>query len=428
MKKILNIVLGEISTGELSIAISFEKSLDSLKYQSHFLIPEDKYMIMGERTQRQIFQLSRNRAPAENQRIVVELLEQHQYDLIILFDIFTFEYAQSWTGINCETLLKCNIPVMSLDEYEYTKAGYKLDYYGLFIKRLPPLLEKCDYIIKNCPMSMTGCLQDCLRQGNRNNEYYYRVFDQLKRISNKKKLAVRERYITKNKKEKVVLFTTSQWEVKGAYSFSCQNRLSEWLGVILHEYLKELNEDIVLVHVGNENWKLDKQEGKVRYLQYDFLPVDVFEEVLQSIDLYITFNLVSITLSKAVMFGIPSLVLNNSKIIDFGRLTEKLKERPVWYQQMAADVKKVYPFAASMFGWTNFLKKVIENNGYVDTFQRGELFQYKETVKLLQKLLYDQPFRQDILVKNEEFLKKYLELLSADEVLEDVFDQEKRSA
>lgn len=115
------------------------------------------------------------------------------------------------------------------------------------------------------------------------------------------------------------------------------------------------------------------------------------------------------------------MVLNNGKILDFERLWQKVKERPAWYQQMASDVKKVYPFTASLFGWNNFLKKVIENNGYVDTFQKAEIFNYHDMKEALQKMLFDEKHRENILKENEKFINNYLCLLSADEVLEDIF-------
>lgn len=421
MKKLLHIVLGEISTGELSIAISFQKNLDKNKNITHYLIPENKSGVMGTNNSNTVITISRDNAPKANQEYILELFKNQKYDLIILFDIFTFEYAQDWTGINCDILMEQQIPVVSLDEYEYTKAGYQLDYYGMFIKRLPPLLDKCDFVIKNCPLSMIENANNCLRQGIKKNEYYYRIFDAPKRISYDKKISTRKKYITENESVKVVFFTTSQWEVEGAYSFSCQSRLVTWLGVLLFEYLKLLNEDIVLLHVGSGQWNISSTDSKVKYVHYNSFPVDEFENILQSVDLFVTFNLVSITLSKAILFGIPSLVLNNSKIIDFSRLSSKLLEKPQWYQDMASDVKKIYPFTASMFGWSHFLETVMKNNKYIDTFIRTEFFNLSKTVNIFHQLLYDEEFRIKLLDKNEEFMNNYYNLLTANDVIEDIF-------
>lgn len=425
MKKILNIVLGEISTGELSIAILFAKGLDRALYQSHFLIPEDKKSIINKDSDFNIFTLSNNNKPQYNQAIIRGIIEEEKYDLIILFDVFTFEYAQSWSGMNLNIIRGFNIPIMSLDEYEYTKAGYKLDYYGMFIKRLPPLLDKCDYVIKNCPLSMQDKTDININDNNDRKEYYYRIFDNIDRISQEEKLYIKTRYIPNlGENKKIVFFTTSRWEVQGAYSFSSQNRLVAWLGVILHEYLKELDEEIVLVHIGEEKWKIPKKESKVEYIHYDSLPVNEFEELLQSVDLYITFNIVSITLSKAIMFGIPSLILNNSNIIEFSRLENRLKMRPQWYQEMAKDVKKIYPFAASMFGWSNFLKTVLNNNSYVETFKRVDMFNYNKTKELLKNILIDEKLREEVIENNEKFIEEYMKINSSNDIINNIFSND----
>lgn len=428
MKKLLNIVLGEISTGELGIALAFSKALDKNRYENYYLIPDTKLSIMGQAEDIQIMTVSRKQEPVKNCELIISYIKENDIDAFLLFDAFTLEYSQEWTGINFEYLKSLQIPIISLDEYEYTKAGYKLDYYGIFIKRLPALLDKCDYVIKNCPLSMVDSSKSCMRQGSRKNEYYYRVFEEMPRISCKEREQVRKDYVFLGaqglpRDAKVVCFTTSQWEMKGAYAFSCQNTLASWLGVILHEYLKELDEDIILLHIGTERWKIEAVDEKVRYVHYDSLPVETFEKVIQAAELFVTFNLVSITLSKAVMFGVPSLVLNNSKIIEFGRLQGKLAERPKWYQDMARDVKKIYPFTASMFGWGNFLKTVLTDNSYVDTFERVEMFNYKKTKDMLRDMLMNQEKRQKLVQKNETFIQNYQQLMGADEVLDDIFQQ-----
>ena len=421
MKKLLYIVVGEISTGELSIALSFESNLDKEKYCSHFIVPEGKTGVIGKDTTFQTFTISREKSRAENREFLLNLIKEEQYDLILLFDVFIFEYAQGWTGLNMEDLLELGIPVMSLDEYEYTKAGYQLDYYGMFSKKLPPLLEQCDYVIKNCPLTMTTGPEDSLWQGEKKNEFYYRIFNHRERVSDKVRQEIREKYAKADSESKVVFLTTSQWEMQGAYSFAAQNRLMKWIGLMVFEYLKLLDEDITLLHVGCSVDNIPEKEGKVRYIHYDGLPVNEFEQVLQSVDLYVTFNLVSITLSKAIMFGIPSLVFNNEKIIDYARLERKVQQMPEWYQEMARDVKKVYPFKASMFGWNHFLKTVLEDNPYVETFERVEFFSIRKTVEKLRCMLYEESLRDEIKEKNEKFISQYESLLNSNEILNAIF-------
>lgn len=417
MKKILNIALGDMSTGELGIAISFIKNQNPGLYCNYLLIPEEKSVII-KNGEFKTFLLSKEGSPVDNRIKVENLIEELAPDLIVLFDIFTFEYAQNWTGCNTEFLRKFNIPLASLDEYEYTRTNLKIDYYGVFVKKLPALLGECDYVLKNCPLSMPRRDNVIALKGK---HYYYRVFQELRKISDIEKRELRKKYFSvDDDSTKVVFFTTSLWEVAGAYSFACQNQLAKWLGPIVYEYLKDVDRNIVLAHVGTENWQLHS-EGKLKYIHFDSLESVEFEKVMQASDLFLTYNIVSISLSKAVLYGIPSLVLNNQKIIEFKKLKNTLRKRPVWYQNMANEVKKVYPFAASLFGWSNFLKTCLEENPYLKSFDIANVFNYGKTLEHLKMVLFDDPYRNELLEREEDFADQYFQIKTSEDILNDIF-------
>lgn len=413
MRKILNIVLGDMSTGELGIALSFVKGQSPNKYKYSFLIPKDKVGII-DNPNITIYSISKDKEPIQNQRIIDEIIDSVSPDIIILFDAFTFEYSQSWTGYNMRILKEKGIPIASIDEYEYTRTDYKLDYYGIFVKKLPDLLSQCDFVLKNCPLNMPKAASD-------SNVYYYRAISDLPLMSDAQKKEYRNKIIGSDDNDsKIVFFTTSAWEVEGAYSFACQNELAKWLGPILFNYLCELDTKITLLHIGKEKWTLESN-SQVKYVHIDSLPTEDFEQYIQVSDLFITYNIVSISLSKAIMFNIPSIVLNNRKIIEFNKLTAKLAERPMWYQNMAHAVKKVYPISASLFGWFSFLRKVLEDNPYVDTFDVAQVFNYGSTLKLIDKALNDRVYQNNILDRQTSFIEKYNDIPDAQQIMDRIF-------
>ena len=416
MKKILNIALGDMSTGELGIALAFIKDQNPEWYSNCLLIPEEKNRIL-KNSNFNVFLLSKEKSPRLNREIVADVIRKINPDLIILFDIFTFEYAQNWTGCNTDFLKSLGIPLASIDEYEYTLSNYKVDYYGMFVKRLPDLLSKCDFVLKNCPLSMpkysVGIPYD-------KNYFYYRVFEKLNRISLEERRHIRKKYFgVDDDNAKVVFFTTSLWEVSGAYSFSCQNTLAEWLGPIVYHYLNDLESNVVLFHVGAENWELHS-DGRLKYVHFDSLKTVDFDRVIQAADLFLTYNIVSISLSKAVLYGVPSLVLNNQKVIEFGKLENAMKKRPIWYQTMAHQVKKVYPFAASLFGWSNFLRMCLTDNAYLDSFDIANVFNYKATTEQFHNLLYNSAYRADVQDRMERFADRYYKIASPEDVLHNI--------
>lgn len=121
------------------------------------------------------------------------------------------------------------------------------------------------------------------------------------------------------------------------------------------------------------------------------------------------------------MFGIPSIVLNNKKIIEFSRFTKVLKRKPEWYQNMADEVKKIYPFTASMFGWSHFLKTVMKDNDYIKTFDRVEFFNTRKTTESFNRILFDKDYRKNLQYEVKRFYDKYYKLPTSDKVLDEIF-------
>lgn len=413
MKKILLIALGELSTGELIIAHAFAMGLDPKKYLVDLLIPEKRMNLLNAEENLQIFGISDKKSFQENKDLITTLINKNVYDLFILFDAYTFEYAQKWTGIDLDTLKAFDIPIASLDEYDYSSGNYKIDYYGLIVKKLPDLFSKIDYVLKNCPLSMPD------GRTLENNSYYYKVLPKLEyNLDNMRKS--REEHSQED--EKIVFFTLSDWELNGSYSFLAQKKLTSELLPIVYNYLDETGIKVHLIHVGASIWKEDEfNSNTVRYSHYNSLPIEEFETLLSVSDLFITYNIVSITLTKAIEYNVNSIVLNNDKVLDFRKLSEKLKEKPDWYQKMARDIIIAYPFKASMFSWSKFLSPILKNNIYVDTFYRLQSFHTKSVIETMQNVLNGNENKE-----KEKYIVRYKEarehIPGPTEVLNRIFD------
>ena len=416
MKKILHFALGDISNGELTIAQNFINNLSENKYNNSIIIPTLKKELFSN-VNCNIFQISKDFTPKHNRNEIEQIIKNFCPDLIILFDVYTFEYSKNWTGCNLNFLKSFKIPIATLDEYDYENTDYKIDYYGLFVRKLPNLIDKCDYILKNCPLNVPN-EKNILSP----NAFYYKVFSKTTQLKEKEKEEIRRAIFNiSNDNLKIVTLVTSTWEVQGAYAFSNQTKLANWLGPIIFHYLCDTKEDLILVHIGKENWNLTSS-NTVKYIHFENLDPIKFEKVIAASDLFVTYNLVSISLSKAIMLNTPAIVLNNQKIIDFSRFSEILKERPLWYQRMAQSICKVYPFHASLFGWKNFLTPHLKNNPYLNIFPIVDVFNYNSTLKTIKNVLSDNSYRENI-IKKEQFFKEeyYNNLLTPENILDDIF-------
>ncbi len=416
MRNILLIALGELSTGELIIANEFTRNINEEKYRLDILIPRKRLGLIETYKKGKKYFLTDENSWKENREIVKKIFENNKYELIIFFDVYTFEYAQKWTGIDIDFMINLNIPLASIDEYNYLSSDFKIDYYGLIVKKLPNLIDRMGFILRNCPLSMPS------DQKRNPKEHFYQVLPENENCI-KNIMTTREKHAVKD--EKLVFFTLSDWELNGAYSFVNHRFLMDSLLPIIYGYLKDTNLKIHLIHVGANKWNfLKAQNENVRYTYFSGLPIEEFESLLAASDLYITYNLVSITLTKAIEFGVPSVVLNNDKILDFNKFKTKLKEKPLWYQKIANHIGIVYPFTASMFGWYYFLKPVMKNNIYMDTFYRLQTFKTAEVSRVLLDILNSGNSRKE---KIQEYKEKKEMIPEPEEVLDNIFEEmEKR--
>lgn len=87
---------------------------------------------------------------------------------------------------------------------------------------------------------------------------------------------------------------------------------------------------------------------------------------------------------------------------------------------MANQVKKVYPFAASLFGWSNFLKMCLTDNAYLDSFDIANVFNYKATTEQFNKILYNSAYRANMQDRMERFAERYHKIASPEDVLNNI--------
>jgi hypothetical protein len=170
-----------------------------------------------------------------------------------------------------------------------------------------------------------------------------------------------------------------------------------WIPKIIMNYFTMLEGKITIIHVGPADWGQEISLTKnINYHYFNDLKSEEFDNFLSASDVFLTTNIISSTLAKAVYASVPSIVLQNSKLVKFNNLSSALLKMPLWYQEMAENVKIAYPFRLFPFGWFNFLKAVLNNNPYNDTIVQTCIFQEKKTVNLLQTYLFNKKDRAEL--------------------------------
>lgn len=409
MKRIIVVVLSVISAGELTIASEFVSRLPKSKYKLLFLVP-DNYSEYLQSKGFDYVALDVHKGKDINREIIYRSIKEFQPDYFLLSDAYTLEYASKWCGLKFRDLKSFGIPVIGVDEYEFPSTGYKIDYYSDSFKRLPPFIDKCDYLIRDCPINKPAA--------SGNHIWSFSLYNSKYSITDERKAHIK-RKLNIEDGEKIIFLTVSSWEVLNTRKVVSLNHLVKWIPVMLKEYIKALGKKVAVIHVGCNEWK-DTENTNLNYHYFPSLIPAEFDDYLFTSDLYITLNAASVTLTKAVYGGVPSLVFQNRKYIKFFEMTERLKQMPEWYRKMAEEVRAAYPFRASTFGWFKFLEPVLQDNEYANTFIEAPLFKMSEAVRLLGKYLYDTEAIKELKEVQSAYIDKILQLPEPDKIMSEI--------
>ena len=411
MAKLLFFVLSDVSAGELTIAYEFASRLPPGQYQVKFVVPERYSAYLQDRGM-DYLGLQTSADPRHNRACIDGLIQKFQPDCFVVSDAFTLEFASSWSGLRFAHLQAYQVPIVGVDEYDYLSAGYSLDYYGGLVQRLPPLVDRCDYIIRNCPLNLTESRDPRVRS--------YSLYPARLELPPGGREAVR-RQLGVGEGEKVIFYTTSPWETLNMHKVFALDMLIRWIPRILQNYLNALGKPLTVIHVGPNPWD-GFQSETVRYRHFPRLVPTDFDQYLLASDLFVTLNVVSVTLSKAIYGAVPSLVLQNHKLIDFEQLGGRVRQMPAWYQAMAADVKVAYPFRAGTMGWHHFLGPVLTDNLYTGTYAEAALFKPAEVLERLDQYLYDADAIQALKARQMAYIDAVLRLPTPGQIMREVLD------
>ncbi len=376
------ICIGDLSAGEYQIMFSFIKSLD---LKSIKIIINENYKHLAFDVNINCEYVSPRNDILENKNIIFRNVSEA--DNVFLFDPSTFNYSSSWSGVAFFELLKMGKKIIGYDEFGYSLFSNTKDYYPNDIITHPPFIAFCDYVILSASYAKK--------------KEYKQMY-----VYNSSFLSGETSFINKrNTDTKKILITFSKWEIEGS-----KNEESKILGKLLLPMLISLlelvNTDFEVIIVGECVIDFLKEKSRLKIIQYDQLKSDEYTQLLSSIDLYLTFNIMSVTLNRMLELGIPSIVLNNSMDLLIENIDELYKKYVAFKKDLI--IKK---FSASTFGWHDFIMKRQETK-YMESLCVLEFFDSDEIVKTVLKILNSENTFDDI-------HPKYLEYVSFVEGLDD---------
>ncbi len=398
IRRVLFLGLGHLSNGDISIAADFARQLPPGRFEVAFVTSAAAASYV--RATGLVVHPLASRSPERNLETFDRLVADFRPDLFVAADAYTLYYSTAWSGLSVPLLRqRYGIALASFDQYDYLAAGYAVDFYGGHRTRFPRLLDECDLLIRNSPLnrpapSEPGVIVTRMVCGG------------------SEPLAVSR----PRRDPPTVFLTNSRWESVNVVHSPAMGQLMTAMPRILHSHLAALDRRIRVVHVGPERWEFPIAP-QLDYRHVSGLPPAQFHTQLAGADLYITGNAVSVTLTQAVLAGVPCLLLDNHKMLDLARLA-KTGSAPAWLTQAAPQLTIAYPFRVFPWGWHGFLTPVLSDNPYVDCFASAGVFERRRVLAAMTELLDDCAVRDRLAERQAVLFKRLDELPPAGDALE----------
>jgi len=393
MMKLLFLAPSRLSKGDASLAADVARALPRKRFRVGFVAAADAVP--------QLHDLGMPTLPltgataADNAGQLDRIVRGFDPDCLIAADAFALHQSRDWDGPTVDGLRQRYArPVGSLDRIGWAQTGYTVDFYGGARVRLPRLLDACDVVIRTGPPHRPepgppGVVVAPLHSGGLHD-------------GGLRPAATDEP--PSGAARPVVFLVNSPWEHRISRRSQPALQLIDALPRLLHSHLAAVGRPLRIVHVGPRRWRFAVAEH-LEYQHFSRLPYPMFHARLTTAAAFVTTNALSATLARAVLAGVPSLVLHNDTASD--RL-------PDWVAATAPLLRSAYPFRIAPLGWHELLAPLAAGNPYFGCFAGAGLFDRPAVVQALIGLLDGRP---DLRQRQQEYRDRLAALPSPADAL-----------
>lgn len=149
--------------------------------------------------------------------------------------------------------------------------------------------------------------------------------------------------------------------------------------------------------------------------------------MLQAADAVLSLNIGGTTVWRAVMSGVPAMVLGNScrlrDVTDIDRVEALAGGFTDFVRDAVSDVVPLHPFRMWPLGFYSFLRPLLTGNPYADAVAQAEVLDERAVVDGLEDLLYDDGYRATRLAVQDGYAGQVLALPPTGEVFTAMAEQ-----
>jgi len=378
--------------GELLIALEFAKRAPVTKYRVHFFIPSSHEKILKDYNFEYTVLIPHSRKI--NRLLFSDFEQRRKPAFIILSDFLNYHFCENHYGLLHEDLELFSGKLGAFDNFDWEHSGRFMDTYGFKAKNMDGI-DLSLYGFRLIPSPIVSP-----RQTGDSSKYYYSLIDTPLEYTEKERLLKRNK-LKLNSGKKIILTTSATWqETHKAYPEITNFVKSS--NAAFKTIIRKLSENYLIICIGPESF-FTPREINQNYVLLGQQTPEVFNEYLQASDLFLSRNLTSTTQARAVVSGIPTVLLANSYFFNNDtRKNEIIKSiNDPDSREVMEPLNLSYPFLMFPVGWYKFLKPHISSNPYSSAYRRLEIFEINRSVLEIEALMEG---RQEKKIPESDFL------------------------
>lgn len=400
-------------------------------YLLTFGFSEEKVLLM-KGTKFKDTEKQKNKILNENYRLLKEYVCKIHPNLIIVGDWHHYnQYGTSNNNSYSLVWFDDRIPFVSFDHIGFAPEGKKVGQNEIFHKLQRK--TQCDFFVKDyIPLSdrYSAVIRPCPHHDNSilraNNYFNWGIFrEEIPKINYFKKLVLTEFNCNKNSKiifqpiglwqEKVMAVVANQAGIRLGYDYYFQTYIP-----LISNYLSKVSEKVLYILIsGNVHREIIYKQDALKVIILPPQKHNTFMKYLNASDIFVTDNLMSSNLGKAVFNKTPSLTLRNSIYRESNDslnsafvLTEKVKD----IISLLYEKDILFPYYCFPLGLCE-IGCMYENNTFTSCFDIAEIYNEKECSEAFCNLLFNQEHRVKQINKQSEYITRNNKLMSAYDII-----------
>ena len=388
--------------GETLIGVSLADQLRKLGVTSHFIIQPHalRMLVRSQKDPGHEYTVLEPQMGPLAKLLVDDAVATFRPDAIVLADYLT--HCRTFSRryhLDPWFIESYGLPVIPIDIWELEKTGYRID------------LDTGDDSdvnehFRDLPAQLRPVPLAHLEPDGTGRARPFRVWEREDRISARTRGHLRTT-LGLEKQDKLVMLATAAWQVgKGIPHRQQVTPVLDAMPRILAHYLQQLPPQTHFLLAGEAPEVLADLPGNRIHRLPPCLP-DRFGNLIGAADAVLSMNIAATTVTRAVMAGVPAMVLGNRFDIqgpaDAEQAGAEIGGFSPAVRENLAGAMPLYPFRLWPLSFYKFLTPLLTNNPFTGAVTQAEILDEQAVTGGLTRLLYDPPTRSEALARQSAY-------------------------